>query len=72
MDTTPDDQTSIAIAIVEAELLPVIRSIPWTRDSLDVMKRQLQFTADIRRRRSGQQRPRSGVSGSGVSRLAVG
>ncbi len=47
MDTIPDDYEPVNMETVEAELLPIIRSIPWTRATLDVMKRQLQFTADI-------------------------
>ncbi len=47
MDSTTGDDEAVDMETVEAELLPIVRSIPWTRGALDVIKRQLQFTADI-------------------------
>lgn len=47
MSTTSREEQPLDIKVVEDELLPIIRGIPWTRGTLDVLKRQLQFTADI-------------------------
>jgi hypothetical protein len=47
MTTPPGDDQILAIERVEAELLPIIRTTPWTRAMLDALKRQLQFTSDI-------------------------
>jgi hypothetical protein len=47
MDNQPDDTATLESDVVEAELLPIIRAVPWTRETLDTLKRQLQFTADI-------------------------